>query len=490
MLIWPGVKIFLNAAAGRPPAQRDLDEIVRTLRRRLIAGKTIRPPSGPKLSPAFLQRRLRALQLRKFRRTLKYVSRHVPFYERQLLAAGVQAGDLRSLEDVQKLPLTYRADFEPAPQDFISRAPGMTPSVYMSSGGTTKAPLVGYLTPDEFERYTSLQAIAGMTYGFLGPQHITQMHQSFDGTISSKIYNLAAFKSGTLVLTPGLSGQLDVHLDSLLKRRDLPGKLPQVTVLSGAPGLIWALAERSLERGYGPKDFSLRRVFATGAKVSEALKAKVKAAWDIQMFEAYSLTEVFPAGAFQCDHGQLHFLDFSGFLEVLDPQTRRPVPPGGTGVAVITSFYPDRELMPVIRYWTDDLMRLPEKNLCPCGLVTTPIAEITGRLDYMINVGGQNVYPQPVGDALLTFPELVRPPRFQMRVEERPGAYVAIIEVELAAPLPEAARQALAKRISDATFSTMAIHAMAGVVKCEVRLLPAGTIDKPFPYKLQGVTPV
>jgi len=194
-------------------------------------------------------------------------------------------------------------------------------------------------------------------------------------------------------------------------------------------------------------------------------------------------------GAFECDHGRLHFLDLSGIIEFLDPQTERPVASGQPGVAVVTAFYPDRELMPVLRYWTDDLMRPSVDPLCPCGLVTTSIEEILGRADQMVTVGGQNYYPQPVGDALTVFRELVQPPRFLVRTEERAEAQCTVVEVECAAPLSEPDAARLVGNIVEAIPLSRAIHVQAGMVKCEVRLVPAGSIPNPFRYKLQGPSP-
>lgn len=490
MFLWSGLKILLRAAAGKPPCQRDLDEMVVTLRRRLLAEQGLRPPGTSWLSPQFMQNRLRAFQLRKLRRTVAYVGEHVPYYRRVLRKVGVQAGDIRSLASLQKIPLTRRVDFENHKNDFVSQAPGLTASIVLSSTGTSGKPLDTFLTPEEFDRYTSLQAIAGLTYGFLGPRHIVQVHLPFDSSAAAKIYNVAAFKSGALVLTPGLNGKLDDHLDSLLLHREVPGKFPQVSVLFGAPGFIWALASRSRERGLHPTDFGLKRVFASGAKVSAELKARVLETWGVRLFEGYSLVELVSTGAYECDHGRMHFLDFSGIVEFLDPQTHQPVLPGQPGVAVITSLYPDRQLMPFLRYWTNDLVLTSSESLCSCGLVTTPIAEILGRSDHMVIVGQQNFYPQSVGDALTVFPELVRPPRFQIRTEERSESQHVVLEVEHAAPLDAAARHQLAEKIRHAVPLSRATHVLAGVVKCAVQLVPAGSIARPFPYKLQGPLPV
>ena len=437
-----------------------------------------------------MHNRLRALQLKKLRQTIAYVSEHVPFYRRTLAAAGIRAADIRSLDDLRKLPITERSDFEGGSSDFISRAPGLTASVILPSTGTSGQPLDAFLTSGELDYYTSLQAIAGMTWNFLGPAHIVQVHLPYDISVSAKILTTAAHKTGALVLNLGLTGELDKHLDSLLQKRDVPGKFPQVSTLFAAPGYLWALAARALQRGLKPEQFGLKSVSTGGAKVSADLKKLVRQAWGQTLRQGYSLAETVSTGAYSCDHDRLHFLDFSGIMEVLDPVTRQPVPPGQPGVAVFTTFYPDRELMPLLRYWTRDLVQpIPEK-FCPCGQATTAIAEIIGRTDHMMTVGGQNFYPQPVGDALTGFAELVQPPRFEFRSEFRSDREYAVLHVEAVQARDESARQALVGKIFQAVPIFRADHLAGGFVGHEINIVPAGSLAAPFRYKLQGPTPV
>ena len=457
------------------------------MRHRLLAGKTNQPPKLPRLSPKFLKKRLDALQLRKLRRTVGYVTEHLPFYQHTLVAAGISRDTIRTLADLRKLPFTERHHIETQASNFISRAPGMIASVLLPSTGTSGRALDVFLTSQEFERFTSLQAIAGMVYNFLGPAHIVQVHLPADLSIAAKILTQAANKSGALTLPMGLVGDLDESLDSLLQKRDVPGKFRQVSALFAAPGYLWALASRSLQRGLRPEDFGIKNISSGGAKVSRDLRALVAKAWGVTLREGYSMAEMVSIGAYSCDEGNLHFLEYSGILEVLDPVTREPVKFGDVGVAVFTSFYPDRELMPILRYWTRDLVRL---IACPCGQITVAIEEVIGRTDHMMIVGGQNFYPQPIGDVLTAFSELVQPPRFHIRNEERTTMLHTIVEIECATTLTETARAELVEKIRLALPFSGAMHIQLGVVQCEIYLVSPGSIAAPFRYKLQGPTPV
>jgi len=209
--------------------------------------------------------------------------------------------------------------------------------------------------------------------------------------------------------------------------------------------------------------------------------------WGLPLREGYSTVETPATGAYECGSGRLHFLDASGLIELLDPGTREPVPDGQPGVAVITAFYPDRELTPLLRYWTGDLMVRSTTRFCECGMISTLIDDILGRTDQMFNVGGYNFYPQSVGDALTAFHEVIQPPRFRVTVEERAAAHHVRLDVEAAAPAP--CRDAVERRILEAMPFARNEYITSGSVLPEVRLVPPGSIRDPFRYKLQGPAP-
>jgi len=191
-MLLPALRSLGRACLGRRPRQQDLERMIADLRGRLSQGRPWRPFTPPRLPPGFVLRQLRALQLRKLRRTVDYVQRHLPHYRRVLDAAGVRASDLRSLEDLRRLPITERTDLQAGRDDFLSRAPGMTPAIDLRTSGTTGKPLDLFLTREEFDYYVAVQALSGMAAGFLGPAHILQVHLSLDTSIASQIFSAAA----------------------------------------------------------------------------------------------------------------------------------------------------------------------------------------------------------------------------------------------------------------------------------------------------------
>lgn len=134
---------------------------------------------------------------------------------------------------------------------------------------------------------------------------------------------------------------------------------------------------------------------------------------------------------------------------VLDPQTEQPVPPGEPGMLVITTFYPDREYMPPLRYRTEDLVTVSPDKTSVCGLTTTQILDVVGRADQMVKVGSRSFYPQEVGDALLASAGPVLPPRFTLRSEQREDAQYVFLDVEHGASLSPEQVEQLCERVSD-----------------------------------------
>lgn len=216
---------------------------------------------------------------------------------------------------------------------------------------------------------------------------------------------------------------------------------------------------------------------------------RVKATWGDILSEGYGLGEVLPCALSQCTKSdRLHFSDTTGYAEVLDPQTEEPVPPGQVGMLAITTFYPDREYMPLLRYRTEDLVIAAPGRTCVCGLTTTQIIDVVGRADQMVKVGSRSFYPQEIGDALLAFPDLVLPPRFTLRSEQREDAQYLLLDVEHGATLPPEEVEALRQRIVDKIMLSQFWLIKVGVAKLVVTLHPAGSLLHPFAYKHRHLT--
>jgi phenylacetate-CoA ligase len=465
-----------------------MEEIARYMRDRLARGQLAVPSSLAGQMRGFggsrTSKRMVELQTRKLRRTVDYVYRYVPYYRETMDAMGVKPSDIRSLADVHKLPITRREQLSENDSAFISRYPGLIPSVAVQTGGTTGKPVRVYMTDEEMQFYAVGEAITGMMVGFLGPAEIMQRHYSAEPSITGAIMTAAAHKAGTLVIVPDHSDTLDDHVESIFCERDIPGKRPKVSFLMISPAHLWALTRGAEEMGVDFAESGLRRIQTGGATVSADLKQRVLDTWGVPLHEGFGLTEVLSCAAGACDHSdRLHFTDMTGYAETLDPESGEPVPPGEPGVLAITTFYPDRELMPILRYWTDDVVILSPERTCACGIPTTQIVDIIGRADQMVTVGLRNFYPQAIGDSLLAFPELVLPPRFSLRTEMCEDVQNAILEVEVKDGVSEEQRQQLADQIRKGIVLSRYWEVKLGVVNLVVNLRPPGEIEHPFPYK-------
>jgi phenylacetate-CoA ligase len=429
--------------------------------------------------------RERARRTRQLRRTIEYAYRYVPFYRPALDASGVKPADIHSLADVHQLPITRKKHLSKDTAAFISRFPGLVPTTLCGTSGTTGKRLRLYLTTEELRYHAATRAIAGLLAGRLGPEHIVQINQPLARSPSTLVNSCAARLSGALVLPLEFWGSLDDHVQSIFQERNIPGKRPKVSGLYIYPSHLWALTRRAEEMGSDFRESGLEWIRTGSTSVTEDLRQRVLDAWGVALNESYGLNEAFTCTAAQCSQSnRLHFPDAMGYAEVLDAETAQPVPPGQPGVLTITSFYPYRELMPVLRYWTGDLVVLSPDPVCVCGAATTQLLDVVGRADHMVTVGAFNVYPQMVGDFLRGFAELALPPRFVLRTEERRSAVHAVLDVELRRALVTKEEHRLRERLETAIFLGRLPEVEFGSVKLVINLRPPGSVEHPFPYKM------
>jgi phenylacetate-CoA ligase len=487
MALLPMLRTQLRYWRGQRPHVADLEQIVDYMRRRRVRGLPVLPFGFADRMQGRGRRdpdRLRASQLHKLCQTVEYVYRYVPFYRQALDAQGVKPADIRSLADLNKLPITHREQLEEDTEAFISRHPDVAPTIASRTSGTTRKIVSVYVSTKELRYYVAARAMAWLMTGRLAPSDIVQINTDL-GSFSTITNSMAARMAGALVLTPGLGGTLDDHLKSIFEERHIPDKKPRTSVLYIYPTHLWALTRRAQQKGVDFRESGLEQIATGAAPVSDDLRQLVLDTWGIALRETYGLNEVVTLLAPQCPVSRrLHFPDLAAYAETLDPETHEPVPGGQPGVLTVTTFYPHRQSMPFLRYWTDDLVILSPDPVCVCGAATRQILDIVGRVDYMVIVGTQNVYPQHVGDSLRSFSELKMPPCFTLRSEQRQDAQYAILDVEVGSSLSAQAEHQLRQRIKAGVALAYSVEVEMGHVKIVVNLLPPGSIKRPFPYKL------
>ena len=486
-MIIPTFRSIWRIYRGLRPSPSDLDKIITGLQNRQTRKKPSNSKSWinylPRSSPEKQSERLRRFQLRKLQNTVEYMYKYIPYYQEQMDHMNVTPSEIQSLEDICKLPITRRSILQTRHDDFLSRKPGLNPIQLFKTSGTIGEPLVIYLTAVELNYLVAGRAIGGLLTGSQGPSVIFQLHFPFDTCTDAVVATRAAQMAGSLVLNYGSSGTVEYHVKSLFKDWNIPGKDKKVSIIFCSPAYLWTLTRKAEEMGLDFNQSGLKWIETGGAMVTEALKQRVRETWGIELSEGFGMVETTLHAAGRCPEGRMHFIDLTGFIEVLNPKTQEPVQPGEEGVLVKTEFYPEKETMPLLRYWTQDLVTAGSNEICPCGIPTSYILDILGRADQTVIVGGLNCYPQEVGDSLLGIPDLNSPPRFHISVTETISGQEVTIDVESVSQLDESTKDDLRKTITQKISFADYRLVKSGAIQLKVNILPPDSIAEPFRYK-------
>jgi phenylacetate-CoA ligase len=154
-----------------------------------------------------------------------------------------------------------------------------------------------------------------------------------------------------------------------------------------------------------PRDLPLRLAYIGAEPYSAETRRRIEEAYDLKAYNCYGLSELNgPGVAFECpEQNGSHVWEDSFLLEVLDPNTQEPVPPGVVGELVFTNL--TRQGMPLLRYRSRDLASYDDRP-CPCGRSSRRISRIQGRTDDMIILKGVNIFPIQIDRVLMALPEV------------------------------------------------------------------------------------
>lgn len=409
--------------------------------------------------------RIRALQEERFLRIVE-VGWNNPFYRRRWTAAGLQPGDIRSLDDITRLP-TYTSDdvkdsLEARPPfgDFhdvdLGDLARHGPLKMQTSGGTTGIPRPTLFDAWAWEAQALVAARALYLQG-ARPGDVMQIPMTASlanaGWLS---YKACHDYLGVLPLTTG-SGVVTSS------RRQLEiGRHFGTTMWHCFPEYLLRLAQVAQEE----LDLDVRRLETKflrtylGPDVEESLRRDLQDRWGCPVYDAYGANEI-SAAAFECrEQSGLHFMEDAVLMEVLDVETGEPVPPGERGNLVATVFF--RTLPPVIRYNLRDLGRILSTERCACGSHFRRMDHFLGRSDAMVKLRGVNVYPMACLPAVRSDPrttgewvcvvdrvEQAGSPRDEMEVQ---------VEVRRDAGSREGLQAALEQRLKDELGVAVAVR--------------------------------
>jgi phenylacetate-CoA ligase len=398
---------------------------------------------------------LRALQIMRLRQSLSRAVR-VPHYQKALAAAGIQVGDVRSLDDLAKFPFTTKEDLRRNyPFGMFAVPMNEVLRVHASSGTTGKPTVVGY-TRGDIETWSSIMArsmrAAGGKPG--DKMHIAYGYGLFTGGLG---FHYGAEYLGCTVIP--VSGGFTERQVQLI--RDFEPDIIAVT-----PSYLLAIADEFDRQGIDAHKSSLRIALLGAEPWTETMRAEIERRMGLDAVNSYGLSEVMGPGVGQeyaDSKNGLTIWEDHFYPEIIDPETGRVLPDGEEGELVFTSL--TKEAMPVIRYRTRDLTRLLPGE----GRGMRRIERIKGRSDDMLIIRGVNVFPTQIEAALAA--EQMFAPHYILEVT-RPGRLDELeVIVETREALPADANLVLAER------GAHMIKAQVGV-SATVRVVAPGVIER------------
>lgn len=323
---------------------------------------------------------------------------------------------VRSLDDLRRLPFTTRADLQRAGLHGTRAAPLTQVCHYQESSGTTGAVNSAWLTAGDLLR--SARAIRAALPDVFAPGKIVLNRFPFMSA-PAHLIQLIAQEGGGVVIPAG-NINWDVPFPRALEMTQRLG----VQVLASMPMEPAVLGELARAQGIDPaRDLAVETLFLGGSPLPPALQRTLARMWDARVVELYGSTETMLLGT-SCAHGTLHLETELAYCEILDPETRAPVGPGGQGNLVVTTL--GLEGSPLVRLDTGDVVRLAA-GPCPCGS-PRPGGVVLGRAADVVEMGGRRLFPYEVIDVAAQAAEtlgsavffvVVLPSRLLIRIEAR-----------------------------------------------------------------------
>ncbi len=340
--------------------------------------------------PAFTtQAELEALQLTGLQWTVKHAYEGSPFYRARFDAAGVHPQDIRTLEDLERLPFTTAQDLQEGyPWPLIAVPLTDIVRMHASSGTTGKRKVLVY-TQKDIADWTHMFARCYEMAGLTRDDRI-QISVGYGVWTAGAGFQLGCERFGALAVPVG-PGNIDMQLQFLIDF--------QPTVLCATASMALLLAEEIEARGLKSR-ISLRKVIMGAERASDAMRAKVKDLLGLEdIFDIPGLTELYgPGTGLDCPHHSgIHYWADYYIMELLDPETLKPVADGQIGEMVYTTLR--KEGAPLIRYRSRDLTRIMAGE-CPCGSSLPRHDRIMGRSDDMFILKGVNVYPSHIEEII------------------------------------------------------------------------------------------
>ncbi len=390
---------------------------------------------------------LRALQGERLSAMVKRVYENVPFYRNKLQQAGISPEDIRTADDIVKLPFTTKQDMrDNYPFGLFAVPMSDVVRIHASSGTTGKQTVVGY-TKNDIHLWGEVMArtlgAGGVTKDDIG--QISYGYGLFTGGLGGNVGSETIGCATIPCSTGNTRRQVTIMQDF------------KSSFLLCTPSYALTIAEYIEDNHIPLESLSLKKGFFGAEPWTENMRREIERRLGIEAFDIYGLSEVIgPGVGFECtEHNGLHINEDHFMLEIIDPETGKPVPDGEQGEIVFTCI--TKEALPLIRYRTRDIAH-KITGTCSCGRTLVKMSKPAGRTDDMLIIRGVNVFPSQIESVLMELEGLQ--PHYQLIVEREGPLDRLTVLIELTETMftgEVRMLEALNKKIRSAIESTLGI---------------------------------
>lgn len=399
------------------------------------------------------------IQSQRLKKMVKNCYENIPFYKQKMDEIGLEAGDIKSIDDVSKLPFTYKTDLrDNYPFGLLAVPKGELYRIHASSGTTGKQTVVGY-TKNDIDAWATgaaraIVAAGGTKNDFI---HVSYGYGLFTGGLG---LHYGAEKLGATAI-PVSSGNTKRQVDIL---KDYGSD-----IICCTPSYAMFIGETVRDLGIDPKTLPVRAGIFGAEAWSENMRKEIERLLAIKAYDIYGLSEIAgPGVSFECcEQTGMHVNEDMFYPEVINPDTGEVLPDGEYGELVFTCI--GKEALPLMRYRTRDICKLTHEK-CSCGRTLVKMSKPRGRTDDMLIIRGINVFPSQVEHVLLS---LGMDPNYLIVVDRKNNLDTMEVQVEMTPKLfSDTVRnlESVEREISGALHSTLNIAAKVKLV--EPKTLP------------------
>lgn len=393
-------------------------------------------------------------------KTVKHVYDNVELYRKRMDEAGVKPEDIKSIDDLKKLPFTYKQDLRDAyPYGLFATPLKDVVRLHASSGTTGKQIVVGY-TRNDLDIW---EDIAARQLYAVGADENDFVHVSYGYGLFTGGFGLhgGATKIGATVI-PVSSGNTDRQVTIL---QDFGS-----SVLCCTPSYAMYIAETLEKKGIDPKTLNLKAGIFGAEPWTEEMRRQIEEKLNIKAYDVYGLTEIMgPCVSYECEaQSGMHVNEDHFIIEIINPETGEPLPYGEKGEIVFTCI--TKECCPFIRYRTRDIGVVTNEK-CSCGRTFVKMTKPQGRSDDMLIIRGVNVFPSQIETVLL---KMGYSPNYKIFVDRVNNTDTLLVQVEMT----EAIFSDTVTKIKEHEKALEAeLRSLLGI-GADVQLVAPGTIER------------